>query len=238
MGQSNPIGSELSNSSCFSPHSIQQLQQRMQKLSVSKGSFLYHEGDASDHFYYLYSGKVRLTKQNDEGKQLTVDWYLAHDLFGQIESFDQGPHTYSAEVLEDVEVGSITVHELEMLITQNPTFGMEFMRWMGNIHRITQAKFRDLMLFGKPGALCSVLIRLVNMHGVKMGQGIWIDEKITHTELAELIGATRESVNRMLSDLKQHGILSVRDGYLVVHDLSYLKDLCHCEECPKHVCRI
>lgn len=68
---------------------------------------------------------------------------------------------------------------------------------MGQMHRVTQSKFRDLMLFGNPGALCSTLIRLSNTSGEESGRHILISKKLTNSELGELIGATRESVNRL-----------------------------------------
>ncbi len=108
----------------------------------------------------------------------------------------------------------------------------------GLMHRVTQTKFRDLMMFGKPGALCSTLIRLCNSYGVQRDDGIYISSKQTHTDLAEMIGATRESVNRMLNDLKTRGVLSYEHQHLVIHDLNYLRDICHCENCPKDICRM
>ena len=78
------------------------------------------------------------------------------------------------------------------------------MKWMGIHHRITQTKFRDLMMYGKPGALTSTLIRLSNTYGQHQADDtILINKKITHTDLSNMIGATRESVNRMLSDLRK-----------------------------------
>lgn len=67
------------------------------------------------------------------------------------------------------------------------------MKWMGIHHRLTQTKFRDLMMYGKPGALCSTLIRLSNTYGEELDDGgVLINKKITHTDLSNMIGATRE----------------------------------------------
>jgi CRP/FNR family cyclic AMP-dependent transcriptional regulator len=112
------------------------------------------------------------------------------------------------------------------------------MKWMGLVHRMTQTKFRDLMMFGKAGALCSVMIRLVNTYGVEEENGIRIDKKLTNSDLAEMIGATRESVNRMLGDMKKHHAIDFADGYWIVRDLDYLKDICHCENCSIDICRM
>ena len=106
------------------------------------------------------------------------------------------------------------------------------------MHRMTETKFRDLMMYGKPGALCSLLIRLSNSYGVPKGDHTVINYKINHAEMADMIGATRESVNRMLSDMKKEDAVEFHNGQIVIKDLPYLRDICHCEDCPKEICRM
>ncbi|UUZ85022.1 helix-turn-helix domain-containing protein [Paenibacillus sp. P26] len=103
---------------------------------------------------------------------------------------------------------------------------------------MTQTKFRDLMMFGKPGALCSLLIRLNNSYGEACGKHHRIAVKMNNTEMAEMIGATRESVNRMLSEMKKEDVIDMESGHVIIKDLDYLRDVCHCENCPKDICRL
>ena len=95
------------------------------------------------------------------------------------------------------------------------------------------------MMFGKLGALCSTLIRLSNMYGVIRQDGILIQKKFTNTEIADMIGATRESVNRMLGKLRKDGIISIeKSGKIFIKDIQYLKDEIGCEDCPIEICNI
>lgn len=226
------------NTSTFSAHSIAFIKDRMTVHKYDSHSFLYYEGDSAEYFYYLISGKIRLIKQNDEGKQMAIDWYMPGDLFGPMDIYDQVPHPYTAEVVLPSEIGVISRKDLENGITIDKELGKDIMKWMSIVHRITHTKLRDLMLFGKTGALGSVLIRLVNTHGVQKEDGILISIKLTHNELGELIGATRESVNRLLSELRNQELVDIVDGYILVKDLQALKDLCHCEECDNNICRL
>lgn len=97
------------------------------------------------------------------------------------------------------------------------------MKWMSDHFRKTQTKFRDLVLLGKKGALYSTLIRMTNSYGVEKENGTLIDLRLTNQELANFCATTRESVNRMLHDLRVKDIISVQKGYITIHDLGYIK---------------
>ncbi len=226
------------NTSCFSPESLVKLTEIMYDKKWPANTSLYEDGDLADKLYYLKSGSVKITKSSPDGKQIIMCIHQEGDLFGQVDPFQQSTHSFRADTLEDTVIGVIQQRDLEILLWRHGELAVEFMKWMGLMHRVTQTKFRDLMMFGKPGALCSTLIRLTNTYGEQKKDGIWISKKQTHTDLAEMIGATRESVNRMLSDLKTRGVLSYDQQHLVIHDLDYLRDICHCENCPKDICRM
>jgi len=222
----------------LSEENFEKLQGIMYIRHFEKGSCLFWEGDAANHLYYIMEGRVRTTKSADNGRTLTLYLHQQGDLIGQMDPFQDSVHNFSAEVTEDVKAGVIQRKDLEVLLWQNSDLAIEFMKWMGLMHRLTQTKFRDLIMFGKTGALCSLLIRLSNSYGTETEDGIFIDLKINNTELADMIGATRESVNRMLSELKKDGIISNQHGHMVIKDIAYLREVCHCENCPKQVCRM
>lgn len=232
------IGQKYGNTAVFSPENMARLKQIHYEHFASAGSYLYWEGDAADKLFYIVHGRVKITKATDDGKQLILDMYQTGDMFGQLDTMNASHHSFNAEVAEDSLLGIIQQKDLEVLLWQHGDLAIEFMKWMSQMHRTTQTKFRDLMMFGKPGALCSVLIRLSNSYGKPMGDSILIPTRLTNTELAEMIGATRESVNRMLSDLKRQDIIDYQDNLIVIKDLEYLRDICHCENCPGNICRI
>lgn len=222
----------------LSKESFDKLQGIMYVRNVEKGSCLFWEGETANHLYFVMQGRVRTTKLFESGRTLTLYLHQKGDLIGQMDPFQDSLHSFSAEVTEDAKVGVIQRKDLELLLWQNSDLAIEFMKWMGLMHRLTQSKLRDLMMFGKTGALCSLLIRLGNSYGKKIDGKIYIDLKMNNTEMADMIGATRESVNRMLSDLKKDEIIAYKDGHIVIQNLAYLRDVCHCENCPKEICRM
>ena len=226
------------NTDCFSRESLSKLSEIMYEQRVSSGSYLYWEGDPADKWYFIKSGRVRITKSSGDGKQIILYLFREGDMFGQVDPYHRSNHFFNAEALDDVTVGVIQQDDLEVLLWRYGDLAVEFMKWMGLMHRLTQAKFRDLIMFGKPGALCSLLIRLSNTYGEERHDRIVITQKFTNAELGDMIGATRECVNRLLGDLRKKNVITVEDGHIVILDPEYLRNVCHCENCPKSICRL
>lgn len=228
----------VSNTACFSEETFNRLKNVMYETKVEAGTYLFWEGDVADKLYFIMEGRVKITKSSDEGRQFILYMHQAGDMFGQIDPYQESTQWFNAEAVEDSTIGIIQKKDLEIILWQHGDAAVEFMKWMGLMHRMTQTKFRDLMMFGKPGALCSLLIRLYNTYGEEHPEGILISKKLTNTELADMIGATRESVNRILSEFKSNDVIGSEGGHIIVKDLQYLKDICHCENCPLEICRI
>ena len=204
-----------------------------------KGTFLFQEGMEAKELYIILSGKVQISKITTDGRELSLRICGENDICGELTLFTDNPKfLLSAKVIEDAEIVAIRKDVLENEIFQNSTLAFEFMKWMSDHFRKTQTKFRDLVLNGKRGALFSTLIRMSNSYGVSQKNGILIDLPLTNQELANFCGTSRESTNRILSDLKKDNIISVKKGKITILNLQYLKDEIGCENCPAVYCSI
>ncbi|RAP76839.1 Crp/Fnr family transcriptional regulator [Paenibacillus montanisoli] len=225
----------------FSQDQFSRIEEIMYPRRVKAGSVIFWEGEPTGKLYYLRSGKVKLRKSTEDGKDFIFSVLQAGDLLCEPEDGLRKVHEFSAQVIEDAELGVIQWKDLEILLYRYGEFAVRFMNWMALMHRVTESKFRDLLLFGKPGALASTLIRLANSYGVACTDGIRISLKLTNSELAEMIGTTRESINRMLHGLQDEGTIEMRQGRIVILKLNELRKICQCptcQACPKEVCRI
>lgn len=210
------------------------------KLAVKKGAYLFQEGMVSSEIYLILNGSFKISKVTPDGQELTLRLCSEDDLVGELTLFCPGAiYMLSAKTMDDK--GSVLVIpklELERKLAENGQLALEFMKWMSLHYRKTQTKFRDLVLNGRKGALYSTLIRMSNSYGVLKADGILINLSLTNQELANYCGTSREVVNRMLSELKKNGVVSVDKGRIIIHDLNYLKVEIHCENCPDELCRI
>ncbi|WP_416151275.1 Crp/Fnr family transcriptional regulator [Salipaludibacillus sp. HK11] len=208
------------------------------EIQVKSGSYLFYEGDFPEHVYLIRSGKVRLSKMTSEGKEFSVHLKQRDELVGEVGLFNEMSISVTAEVTDDATMVRFDRHTLEELFRQNGEIAVAFMKWFARHTQSTQAKFRDLILCGKTGALYSTLIRFSNSYGINKDEGILINVHLTNQDIANYIGTTRESVNRMLNDLKKSSILTMDHGYITIQDIQYLKKYLHCGDCPVEICTI
>lgn len=237
-----PKGRLLMPSELKSTHSIEIkeiLNFADRRFMIKKDTYLFQEGMDADELYIVLSGKVQISKITSDGRELSLRIVGANDICGELTLFTSSPKfLLSAMAIEDAEICAVKKHTLEREIFQNSTLAFEFMKWMSDHFRKTQTKFRDLVLNGKKGALYSTLIRMTNSYGVKLDNGILIDLPLTNQELANFCGTSRESTNRILSELKKESVISIKKGKIIVHDLPFLKNEIGCENCPAVYCSI
>ncbi|MCA1032718.1 Crp/Fnr family transcriptional regulator [Bacillus timonensis] len=207
---------------------------------VKKGELIFFEGQEASEIYLIKTGLVRLCKQHSNGMELNLRICKTNDLIGELILFTDNPSYFlTAQAMTPVEVYVINKDLVEKAVYTNPSVAKDFIVWFNTHFRKTQTKFRDLVLYGKKGAVYSTLIRMTNSYGKTMSDGsILIDLKLSNQELANFCGGTRESVNRMLSELKDLGVVSVKSGFITIHNLDFLKQEIQCEGCPKEICCI
>ncbi|MGG4147065.1 Crp/Fnr family transcriptional regulator [Paenibacillus algorifonticola] len=225
----------------FTPADLERLTERMSMHRYESGNHLFWEGDAASYHYLIVSGRIKLTRMMSDGKSLTLSFAGHGDFLGEYGGEGELMHGMSAEATEEVVAGLIASDELELLLNTNGSMAVSFAKWLGIMQQISQSKLRDLTQFGKLGALASTLIRLSNMYGVLRPEGLHLDIRLTNNELAELIGATRESVNRMLAALKDEEVIKVVRGEIIILKLDELRQHCECPTaptCAKGVCRL
>ncbi|MGA9287498.1 MAG: Crp/Fnr family transcriptional regulator [Anaerobacillus sp.] len=208
-------------------------------ITFKKNEPLYMDGMKADRLLLIQSGNVRLNKLTSEGRELTLQICKPGDLIGELALYT-GQLNFSANAwaVDDVNATFIMQRHLEKTLMNDALLATEFMKFMGENFQKNQSKFRDLLLHGKKGALYSTLIRLSNTYGIQNSDTILIDIPLTNQELGNFCGLTRESVNRILSELKKAKIVSIKSGKITIHDLHFLRCAIHCEDCPITVCRL
>lgn len=191
---------------------------------VPKGTFLFREGQVGDNFFVITSGKFEVSKFTGDGKELLLRLCGKNDVIGELMVFaENGRYLFNGRSVEDSEALVIKNKAIEEEILNNPQFALEFLKMITDHFRKQHTKFRDLLLYGRKGALYSTLIRISNTYGVEIKNGILLDIPITHQDLANFSSTTRESVTRELSDLKNKGIISFKGRKIIIHRLDFLK---------------
>lgn len=208
-------------------------------ISLRQGEYLFYEGDTANYFYFVRAGQISITKGVSSGRVLSLRLAAKGSVIGELPLFQEKPsYLFNAMARTDSEVYAIDMATLERYLEKKPKLALNLLRILGAHARKQHSKFRDLVLYGKKGALYSTLIRLANSYGVEEDGGILIPITFTNQDLANYSATARESLNRMLSELKKDGVIETRGHYIFIRDIDYLRGEIHCENCGREICNI
>lgn len=209
-------------------------------LKAEKDSHIFQEGERAEDIYFIKNGTVQISQETESGRELTIRICGKGVIIGENSMFCHiNYHSTTAKAIENTELLSLSKPKLEMLLTQHSSLLIDYLKWIQVENIKNQTRMRDLVLHGKKGALFSTLIRLANTYGKDLADGaIFINFSLTNTEIANLCATSREMINRMLNDLKKHGIITFEKGYITILNLAFLKKEIECADCPLAICRI
>lgn len=206
---------------------------------IEKETYLFQEGDPIHGLYLVLSGKVQLNKLSNDGTELTLRHVHQNNLVGELALLSKdAKYILNAKMIRDGEVILLTKDKLINEIENDGTIALELIQLMNDRTRRDQTRFRDLVMYGKKGALYSTLIRLSNSYGRNDINGILIDTKMTDQKLADFCGTSRESVNRLMSELRKKEVISTTKSYITILNLDFLKEAINCGDCPINLCTI
>ena len=187
------------------------------RTPVARGDIIYTPGDAADGVYVVDSGRVKIVRTNASGSESIVGIRNPGDVFGELTWMQAGRRTTSAIALDPGDVCRLEAAAFERSLRADPVLAASFAR--GIAFRLTAIERELTELAGKsvPGRLVDVLGRLAAEHGVREADGtLRIGINLTHKDLADLIGTSRETLTKELSVLADVGLLRVAHRTIVL----------------------
>ncbi|WP_373974834.1 Crp/Fnr family transcriptional regulator [Chitinibacter sp. SCUT-21] len=215
----------LSGSSLFCELSyadLAELAQHAQSRAVRAKQVVLAQGERSDEMYAVIHGRLKVMRSNTEGRELTLAILEAGEVFGELAMLDGGPRTATIEALEDCELLVLQRATVDQYLNAHPLVMRSMIQTLCERLRSADELVQDTLFLPLPQRLAKVLRQLAQNHGDETADGILIDLKLTQQELANFVGATRESVNKQLSAWESQGWLSMRGGYISISDVKSL----------------
>ena len=181
--------------------SLRALAERGVAKAFRKGQRLIDEGDAGDTLYIITKGRLRVFGSSAAGREITYGTYGAGAYIGEM-SLDGGPRSASVEAIEPVECVQVTRHTLLKHIGEHPEFALELIDKVIRSARAATLSTKQLALNDAYGRL----VLLLNSLAVTQADGTRvIGERLTHQEIANRLGCSREMVSRLMKDLEVGG---------------------------------
>ena len=181
----------------------EQLAERLVVRHFSPGQIIFHHGDPGGLLYIIMSGKVKIAYSTPEGHEAFLAILGEDDFFGELALLDDSPRSATAEALDNTE--TLTLHRDEFIryIKNNPNFSLHVLQTLSQHIRRLNSQLSDVFFLDLPARLARTLLNLAEQHGRVTADGIVIDLSLTQTDLAEMTGATRVSINKALGRFRR-----------------------------------
>jgi CRP-like cAMP-binding protein len=214
-----PLFAELSDAE------LAALAQDFTHLKFQQGEPIFYQGDPGHTLYIVEAGQVRIYVQSEDGQELSVTVCGPGDLFGEMAVIDGLPRSASAIAMEPTRVLSLSRERFREQLRRSPQFALNFMKALSVRIRSSTRTMDTLTTLNVPSRVARKLLELAQKHGAPEPGGVRLGLNLTQTDLASLLGTTRESINKALGQFKKQGWVSQQGGQIVIVDPEALRRL-------------
>ncbi|WP_300767134.1 Crp/Fnr family transcriptional regulator [uncultured Bifidobacterium sp.] len=195
-----------------------ELLSHLRRRTCDKGDFIFREGDTDQRMYLLERGRVKLIRQSSDSRVQLLSIHAHGEVLGEIPVFDPagGPRTASAVAMSNTTQVAWLEHDVLFdWINQHPRVAVDMLQVLANRMRANNERISDLVFMDVPGRLAKTLINLGERFGRPVEAGILVPHDLTQEEMAQLVGSSRETVNKALMDFAGRGWIA-RDGRSII----------------------
>ena len=198
------------------------LRASMAEMRVQRGGIIFAEGEAGERMYVVLDGKVKLGQTSPDGRESLLAVLGPGEVFGELSLFDPGPRTATATAVTDTVVVGLGHADLRPWLTGRPEVAESLLPALAQRLRRTNEALADLVFSDVPGRVAKQLLDLADKFGQPGPDGVLVHHDLTQEELAQLVGASRETVNKALADFTQRGWVEVDQRQVLLIDMERL----------------
>ncbi len=209
----------------IAPSRLQELVPSVEIREIPRRQVIYLPGDPGDRVFFINGGRVKCSKVTRDGKELTLAYRGAGQIFGELCVMDSSPREEMAEAMKNAIITDLPRDVFTDLLLSDAKLAFRFACMIGERRRQIETKLEHLVFRDVQAKLAALLIELGEEYGVETDEGLQIGLKITHQEMANLIGSTRETISLTLAQLKKKGLLNLNGRTVVIMDQDALNGM-------------
>ena len=199
------------------PTAVSALLTQLRPVDFPRGHTVFAEGEHGDRLYIIASGKVKIVRRSPDGRENLLTIMGPSDMFGELSVFDPGPRTSSVITITDVRAVWMDRDALRAWIAERPQIAEQLLRVLARRLRRTNNDLADLILTDVPGRVAKQLLAL-GQRGTPQDGGLRVTHDLTQVEIAQLVGASRETVNKALADFAHRGWIRLEGKSVLIFD--------------------
>jgi CRP/FNR family transcriptional regulator, cyclic AMP receptor protein len=198
------------------------LRMSMVEQKLAKGDVLFTEGEPGDRLYVIESGRIKLGHAAPDGRESIIAVLGEGEMLGELSLFDPGPRTATAVAVTPSKVLSMGHEALLPWLVGRPDLAVSLLAALARRLRRTNEALADLVFSDVPGRVAKALLDLGAKFGEDTADGRVVRHELTQEELAQLVGASRETVNKALADFSQRGWIRIEQRSVTLLDVERL----------------
>jgi CRP/FNR family transcriptional regulator/CRP/FNR family cyclic AMP-dependent transcriptional regulator len=202
---------------------IRGLMSLAKRRTFRNGEVIFHREDPGQVLYVIKEGKVKICLISPDGQEISLIVFGKGECFGEFAILDGLPRSADAVALEKVECYTLQRSDFHNAIMKNPKIAIQIIEVLTRRLRSTDQMVEDLIFLDVYGRVAKKLLELADTHGTKVGDGTRIDVRLTQQEIASMVGASRESVNKVMGYFTDKNFISTDKHKITLHRISELK---------------
>ena len=204
------------------PDEIRRMESVSRMKKFKRGEPVYLPADSADGVLLVVSGRVKICHLTPEGKQSILVFVEPGEIFGELSVVDPTQRQEYTETTEATQLVLIPREEMRRVMRDHPALTLGITKLIGLRRRRVERRLRNLLFHSNRERLVHLLLELVEQYGRPAGEGIELGIKLSHQEMANIIGSTRETVTVVLGELQREGMIEIARRRVKIVDLPKL----------------
>lgn len=203
--------------------SMMELNKIAKEKEIDKNQPIYFPNEPSSSIFMLKMGRVKISRYSDDGKEMIMAFINPGEVFGEMAYLGEDERTDIAMTIEPSYICAINKDDFAQFIEKNPALNLKVTRIIGLKLKKYSERIEDLVFKDAKQRVVSFIAKLAEENGKKIGDQVFVKPFLKHQDIADLTACARQTVNDVLTDLREKKIIDFDRKKLVVSDMAKLK---------------
>lgn len=207
----------------LSPEELKELYNSIKKKSLKKGEVLFKKGSKGESLFVIKEGNIKISSSSKLGDEVVLAVFSEGDYFGEMALLDGMTRSADATAMQPTTLYVLQQSDFLSFLSENPGSVKAILKSLSMRLRMTDVLLEDTCFLNISSRLAKKLVDLADVYGKKEMESIQISIPLSQRELAGMVGASRESINKELRVLKEREIITISGNKIYINDLQKLK---------------
>lgn len=204
---------------------LMELERITSMLETAKNDPIYFAQEPSNSIFFLKKGRVKLSRISPDGKEMIIALVNPGEVFGELAILDVEERSDFATALDESLICAISRDDFKSFIEKNPELNLKISRLIGFKLRKFSERIEELVFKDAQQRVISFLVNLSEEHGKKIGDEYFVKPFLKHQDIAKLTACSRQTVNSILTELREDNLINFDRRKLIIYNIEKLKEL-------------